>query len=156
MDREGNYLQIPLAYELWLEGVRWAYNGEALEYPDGPTFALSPQVALFLEGFAEQNRLLNFGHVLHLLHLFGYGRMERPELARQLTTVFARTGRPLRNAGAFCAFLTRGFTKTPAALDTKQVCGLLWSGHLLADLIHCWLSHTHASARDAAAGAERV
>src|SRR5438046_1352027 len=125
MDREGNYLQIPLVYALWLEGLRWARNGEAIEYADGQTFALSPQLALFLEGFAERPALPNFGHLLHLLHLLGYGRMQRPEAARELASVFARTGRPLRNAGAFCAFLCRDFPAAAGSLDTQQVGGLL-------------------------------
>ncbi len=145
MDREGNYLQIPPVYELWLEGLRWAWNGEALEYADGQTFVLSPQLALFLEGFAEQAGLPNFGNVLHLMHLLGYGRVQRPALAQELAAIFARTGRPLRNAGALCAHLCKRFPTAAGTLDTRQVCGLLWNSALLADLICRWHSNTHVA-----------
>ena len=76
MNREDNYLRIPWDYAMWLGGLRWSAAGDAVEYPDGEAFVLNPQIALFLEGLAGEGRFPHFGEVLHLLHLFGHGRVQ--------------------------------------------------------------------------------
>src|SRR5205814_6586908 len=81
---------------------------------------------------------LHFGQVLHLLHLLGHGRMHGPSRAAELAEEFVDAGYPLRNAGALCARLCREIHPVPAPVGVKQVCGLLWSTPLMADLLLRW------------------
>jgi hypothetical protein len=131
MSRVEQYLQIPEAYCRWLGGLRWSANGEAVEHEaDDPavglTFAMAPEIALFLEGFQAGGPLVCFGFVLHLLHLLGVGgrrlpeRPDEPLHVRQpmvLAQMFHELNRPLRNAGALCARLCR---EVPRASDPPE------------------------------------
>src|SRR5205823_672755 len=117
MSRVEEYLRIPEPYCNWLGGLRWSANGEAIESTAedpaiGLTFAMAPEVALFLRGLESGGPLVCFGFVLHLLHLLGAreatARAGEPFHVRQpaeLAHLFHELGRPLRNAGALCARL---------------------------------------------------
>ena len=61
MSRPKDYLQLPLRYCRWLGEMRWTPDREAIEYmADNPaivlTFAMSGEIALFLEGFHAGGR----------------------------------------------------------------------------------------------------
>jgi hypothetical protein len=102
------YLKVSGDYCGALNGLRWSTFEDALEYGDGKTFALTEEVAIFLEGFASGGRLIHFAFVLHLLHLL------------RRSPRFVMAGRLLRNAGAFGAVLCRaapGATGAPRASD---------------------------------------
>lgn len=150
MTRSVHYLRIEGHYGRWLGGLRWSDNGEAVEYDAaesevGPTFALSGEIALFLEGFAAGGEFIHFGSVLHLLHLLGYG--ERSGSGRgpgsapapaflRLARTFRQTGRPLRNAGALCAELCRAI---PRVADPPR----------LSDVVHDLNQYLAGSTRPA-------
>jgi hypothetical protein len=140
VDQEADYLLIPEDYAAWLGGLHWSRAGDAIEDETQATFALAPQVALFLEGFA--GTVPHFAHVLHLLHLLGLGtRRQRPHEAAELAETFRRLGRPLRNAGALCAYLCLGIPR-PRPADMKRVCGMLWSSSLMAEVVTRWSLRT--------------
>ncbi len=123
----GDYLVIPEDYGQWLGGLRWSASREVVEFcatePEiGPTFAFSIEIGRFLEGLAAEGDLPHFAHVLHLLDLIGFGlrRGENARLAPRLSGPFVRlaqafreTGRPLGNAGVFCAQLCQGVPRVP-------------------------------------------
>jgi hypothetical protein len=72
-----DYLGIPVVYGQWLGGLAWSPNGEAVEFladePEiGLTFAMSGEIARFLEGFPDGS-FLHFAFVLHLMSLLGCG-----------------------------------------------------------------------------------
>ena len=114
MDSETDYLLIPQGYAAWLGGLHWSPAGDAVEDEVQATFALAPQIALFLEGFGGQAP--HFAHVLHMLSLRGLGgRRQRPHEAVPLEWAFRTLGRPLRNAGALCAHLCRDMPPSRAA-----------------------------------------
>ncbi len=139
MNRAQRYLVIPTAYTTAFGGLRWHPDAEAIEYtpacvpqtgassePDeavGGTFAMTGEIELFLRGFATIDRPVCFGHMLHLLHLFG---LSRPDLrltrgtdaSGRLDSRFQALGRPLRQAGALAAWLCRGL---PRALETPEM-----------------------------------
>src|SRR5262245_30866728 len=102
----GLYLVIPADYAERLDGLRWSQRDAAIENRSGDTFAFAPQVWQFLEGFMSERPLLDFAHMLHLLYLLGIGPITRlPEQTGELVRAFLLAGRPLRNAGVFCAQL---------------------------------------------------
>jgi hypothetical protein len=103
-----DYHHIPDNYCLYFGGLRWSDSFEAVESEDGDTFALLPEIGLFLEGFAAGGRLIHFGFVLHLLHLLGKGKWPAPPAAAPLRKAMKESGQALRNAGALCAQLCRG------------------------------------------------
>jgi hypothetical protein len=102
------YLQVPRDYCRHFADLRWSAARDAIEFAgNGSTFALTQQVAQFIEGTAA-GRLLHFGFILHLLHLIGIGRREAPARAEPLRLAFrelAQSPGVLRNAGALCAKL---------------------------------------------------
>jgi hypothetical protein len=100
MSRAGDYLCIPADYVECLEGLRWSEAGDAVETAAGNTFAVSQEIALFLEGFASQRPLIHFGHVLHFLHL-----LKRGGTFATLRHAYEGTHRSARNAGVLCARL---------------------------------------------------
>src|SRR5262249_60080137 len=106
----------------WLGGLRWSDGGDAIEYHDAGTFALAPEIALFIEGFASNRPLVHFGFVLHLLHLLGYGKIAPPPQFLTLRKLFREVGRPIRNAGALCARLCDPIPDEPADLDVAEIC----------------------------------
>jgi hypothetical protein len=108
------YLRLCTSYCDELGGLRWSPQEDALEYRHGSVFAFSEEIAVFLEGFAANGRLVHFAFVLHLLHLLRHvDQMSPPGLTR-LCQAFIDAERPLRNAGAFCAVLCRD---VPEAVD---------------------------------------
>ncbi|WP_422926617.1 hypothetical protein [Singulisphaera sp. PoT] len=115
------YLAIPDEYARWLGGLRWSDNLEAVEYRAqgrevGCTFAMSEEIGLLLEGFRTREELIPFSYVLHFLHELGLGiRYSYTTQIVQSTSLsgeFHSLGRPLRNAGALLAFLTRDLERS--------------------------------------------
>jgi hypothetical protein len=115
MTRVERYLLVPAAYCEELGGLCWSATEDALEHPDGATFALAVEVVAFLEGLASQRPLVHFGFVLHLLRLLRHGRTRVPrhDFGR-LVRAYQEAGRPARTAGALAALLCRD---VPAAPD---------------------------------------
>jgi hypothetical protein len=138
MDPVSDYLLVPPDYCQELGGLRWARSGDAVEYPDGATFALAPQIGLFLEGFAAGRRLIHFGFVLHLLHLLGLGRSNQRWGNRPLGLAFLETGSPLRNAGTLCALLSAEVPGVAGPVTAATVCRCLASPALMVDLVCRW------------------
>jgi hypothetical protein len=121
MQAAKSYLRLSTAYCDYLGGVRWSSREDALEYPDGTTFAFTEEVAQFLEGLASGGRLLPFAYVLHLLDLLRSApRTVAPGIVR-LCRAFADAGRPLRNAGAFCAVLCRELPEAAGPVEVQEV-----------------------------------
>ncbi len=135
MKRPRDYLKIPLDYDGWLGGLGWTSNMEAIadaaaDPAIGLTFAMSAEIALFLEGFhASGVRPIHFGHILHLLHLLGLGTRDPGATlavgAEHLARAFREEGRPLRNAGAFCSWLCRSVPRVAYPPDVTEVCRTL-------------------------------
>jgi hypothetical protein len=124
MDAQG-YLKLVGAYCQPLGGLRWSSAADAVEFGDGETFAFSAEIALFLEGFADNRRLIHFASILHLLHLLRDGRRTlTPTLAR-LHQAYGQEGCSLRNAGAFFGVVCRGIPEVPEAVDVREVCDRL-------------------------------
>ncbi len=123
MSRVERYLTIPYVYGQWLGELAWSADLEAIEYRSegnevGCTFAVAEEISLFLEGFLTQQELIAFGFVLHILHRLGLG-IKTPflqEKHQELEVIreFRAQGRPVRNAGALFAYLTR---EIPRATD---------------------------------------
>ncbi|MBV8676148.1 MAG: hypothetical protein JO355_03145, partial [Planctomycetaceae bacterium] len=154
MKRPREYLKIPRDSSGRLGGLGWTSNMEAIAYEAadpaiGLTFAMSAEIALFLEGFhASGVRPIHFGHILHLLHLLGLGIRDPGATlavgAERLARTFREEGRPLRNAGAFCSWLCRSVPRVADPPDVAEVCrtlrqppsdplGLSFDGKRLAD-----------------------
>jgi hypothetical protein len=124
-----SYLHVPEGYGRWLGGLRWSVGGEAVEFPDGQTFAFGRELSLFLDGFASGRELIHFGHVLHLVHLLLRGPLHHDVvMPMDLAGGFAILGRPHRNAGAFCATLCQAVPGLPDPPDVEAVCLLLTAG----------------------------
>ena len=138
MSALGYYFHIPQDYAEYLGGLRWTANGEAVEYSDRSTFAFQSQLGLFLRGLATTRGLLHFGHVLHLLQLLGVGKHLLPGKAGVLEQIYRDTGRPLRNAGAYCGMLCQQVPLIPQDLDADAVCQQLYSGSLMAIVYVSW------------------
>ncbi len=99
-----HYLDIPRDYCEPLGRLRWSALADAVESHDGRTFALTPQLLAFLEGFAAQRPLIHFGHVLHFFYLL----RQRKDTHHNFTTLamaWEEAGRPSRTAGVVCALL---------------------------------------------------
>src|SRR5439155_247562 len=99
----------------------WSEAGEAIEDADGDTFVFNGELALFLEGFARGGRLIHIGFMLHLLLLLGRGRRTLTRAALRLARTFREEGRPLRNAGAFCAILFVAQLVSALALPPRRL-----------------------------------
>lgn len=100
-----DYLAIPASYCKPL-GLRWSESGDAIEFADGKTFALTQEVRAFLEGYASQRPLVHFGHILHLMYLLRVPRTE-PHDFRKLQEGWRLADRPARTAGVLAARLSR-------------------------------------------------
>ena len=133
MRRVREYLQIPDDYRTptrWLVGLR--RRGRR---PDGSTFAFAAEIALFLEGYALVGPLIHFSYMLKLLRRFdarlaepdapgrpGPGPGEPAQKSDALAIAFREAGRPLRNAGALCAWLCRDIPPVTDPPDTLELC----------------------------------
>jgi hypothetical protein len=145
MTRADAYLAIPRDYARSLGGLRWHPGGEAIEFAAespkvGLTFAMAPEVALFLEGFASARDLVCFGHILHMMTLLGCGDPEAGEAVEtgpddatralgHLARSFRGLGRPLRNAGALLAKLGRGIPTAAEPPEIRDVRAILTYGY---------------------------
>ena len=160
MNRVAEYLRISDDYEGNRYSLSWAPGGDAVERPDGSTFAFAAEVALFLEGYTSVGPLIHFAYVLYLLQRFdtrllepeepglpttGPGR-ELVEKSDSLASAFCEAGRPLRNAGALCAWLCREVPPVVEAPPASEVCLRLASPALAASL------STYRAATDPLAG----
>ncbi len=148
MIRAVDYLRIPNDYDGNRYSLSWAPSGDAIDRPDGSTFAFAREIALFLEGYASEGRLIHFSYILYLLYRFdsrlleieepglpttGPGR-ELVEKSDSLASAFRETGRPHRNAGALCAWLCRDVPPVVDAPDPSDVCTWLSKGSLASEL----------------------
>jgi hypothetical protein len=104
MDATREYLHIHPDYVAHLGGMRWAGNGEAIDYTGGATLAFTGEVVGLIEGFAKRRPLIHFAHLLHLLHLLLRPHPEASPFAR-LQQAFRTSGRLHRNVGALAAHL---------------------------------------------------
>jgi hypothetical protein len=120
-----NYLRLSREYCKFLGGVRWSAVDDSLVYPDGITFAFNEEVAQFLEGLSSGGRLIHFGHALHLLDLLRQPRAATHPEAARLQRLFGRAGRPVRNAGAFCAAVCRDLPEPAVPVYPEHVCDRL-------------------------------
>jgi hypothetical protein len=115
MDRVADYLRIPSGYAEAVDQLGWSAAGDAIEFWNRETFALTPEILGFLEGFASQRPLVPFAHVLHLQYLLRRGCLpSSPHDFSALSEAFRKAGMNPRNAGVFCAVLCRG---VPPALE---------------------------------------
>jgi hypothetical protein len=129
MSRARDYLRVPEDYVVCLDRLHWSEAGDAIETASGATFALTQEIALFLEGFASRRPLIHFGHILHLLHM-----LKRGGSFAALRHAYEATDHPARNAGAFCAQLC---TKVPPLADppfVQQIWHALMSSHYVIAL----------------------
>ena len=109
------YLAIPSGFAL-TNDLCWSTSGEAIEYADGRTFILTDAIPSFLEGYAAQRPLIHFAYVLDLLRLVLEPNVPMQGISlhhqKMVCEGFRSTGRQLRNAGAFGAWLTRKVSPT--------------------------------------------
>jgi len=154
--RAALYLQIPAEYCRSFGGLRWAQYGEAVEFLEGPgagrTFAFDAEIALFLEGLqTNENCVLGFGLVLHLLYLIGLGdramRLGKGpgRCLERITEPFRALGYPLRNAGALCGWLCRGAPHEADPPELTVVLEILTGGSWVPQMV---LSHRTLGAMD--------
>ncbi len=129
MSRARDYLRVPEDYVVCLDHLHWSEAGDAIETAAGATFALTQEIALFLEGFASRRPLIHFGHILHLLHM-----LKRGGSFAALRRAYEVADHPARNAGAFCALLC---TKVPPLADpppVQEIWHALMSSHYVIAL----------------------
>jgi hypothetical protein len=145
MNRSANYLRIPDGYEGNRYSLAWSASGDAVDRFDGSTFAFAAEIAQFLEGYSSVGRLIHFPYILYLLHLFdtkmlepglprfGPGR-ELLDRSEELAWAFHKAGRPLRNAGALCAWLCREIPPVIDPPDPGDLCLRLSNGSLASEM----------------------
>jgi len=163
MNRILEYLWIPEDSEGNRDSLSWSAAGDAVERPDGTTFAFAAEIALFLEGYTAAGPLIHFSGILFLLQRFGARLVEpeEPGLARSgpgrelvqksdsLAIAFGEAGRPLRNAGAFCAWLCRDVPPLADPPDLTELCLRLSSGPLMSELaVRRWATAPLGSERE--------
>jgi hypothetical protein len=134
IDSLRGYLAISQRAYLKLDGVRWSLHGDAVEFANGFTFALSSEIGLFLEGFASTHQLISFDLLLHALQLLGYGLAKLPAEAGYLAKLFKALKRPLRNAGALMGSLCEQIAPQPGVPDPASICKWLRSPPLMAEM----------------------
>jgi hypothetical protein len=115
------YLRLPDAYAEFLGGLRWSAQDNTLVYRDGSTFAFYEEIALFLEGFASEGRLIHFPLLLHVLQLFTQKKDEFIQRSGRLRQLFAAAHRPVRNAGILGAQLCREIPEFRWSVQIKDV-----------------------------------
>jgi hypothetical protein len=148
-----DYLCIPTNYLLRLSlhsltgpglaDLRWSPTGEAIEYKDGTTFALSTELALFLEGFATSGRLIAFAYLIHFVHLLRPGTRQLSDDLAVLSYAYIKTGR-LRNAGALAARLCTEVPGMDEPIDAELLCSQLSSAALMGEMCACRGLRRHA------------
>ncbi|MBL8792504.1 MAG: hypothetical protein JNM56_01225 [Planctomycetia bacterium] len=116
----GTYLRIPVAYAAYFDGLRWSENGDALETDQG-TFALTGEVALFLEGFLSSHRLIHFGYILNLIGMLGVGKLVTDTRALQFRRLLQECGGSVRNVGVFAARLCTDVPSVAEPIDLEQI-----------------------------------
>ena len=126
-------LHIPEAYGQWLGGLRWSTGGEAVEWPDGSTFAFGRELATLIDGFIAGRGPIHFAHMVHLAHLLLKGPLGSVPAPMDLAGGFALLGRPHRNAGALCAVLCEEIPGLPDPPDMEAVCRMLTAGAVGAE-----------------------
>jgi hypothetical protein len=115
--------------------LRWSAGGDAIETTDQETFVFSPQLCLFLEGFARVRSLIHFGYVLHLLYYLVKTNKDHPEPFQSFQATFHLTGRRLYNAGALCGHLCREVPPATGPLDPEALGRFLASPVRVAKLV---------------------
>src|SRR5262249_37737668 len=85
------------------------------------TFALAPEIALFIEGLIGSRRLVHFGYVLHLYALVGPRRTYRNSECVRCGKIFRETGMSVRNAGALAAQLCREVPAIAEPIDLDTI-----------------------------------
>ncbi len=102
------YLSIPQKYGP-TTGLFWSTQGDSIITWAGQVFAFTPQVSLFVEGFASQRPVPHFGYLLDLFRLLGFGDAPQGWTAipksLAIRKAFRATGASTRNAGAFLGSL---------------------------------------------------
>jgi hypothetical protein len=116
------YLRLSATYCDYLGGIRWSNDDDALVYRDGSTFAFCALIADFLEGFANGERAIPFGCVLHWIHLLQFGRRHPDAEVRRLHALFTALGSPWRNAGVLAAALAEGVPEPVRPPRLQHVC----------------------------------
>jgi hypothetical protein len=149
MNRVTDYLKIPQDYEGNRYSLNWSASGDAVDRPDGSTFAHAAQIALFLEGYCSSGRLIHFSYILYMLHRLNSRLLENEEpdllspigpsyvldmMLDSLASAFQKSGQPLRNAGALCAWLCRNVPPVLDPPDSRDLCTRLSNGSLASDL----------------------
>ncbi|WP_435009494.1 hypothetical protein P12x_000748 [Tundrisphaera lichenicola] len=143
-----DYLTIEDDYEANRYSLSWSTTGDAVERPDGSTFAFAAEIGLFLEGYALIGPPIHFSYILYLLQRFDSRLAEPeqpgdahgipgPELIRKsdaLAIAFRETGRRHRNAGALCAYLCREIPVEPDPPDMAKLCFRLSNPAMMAQL----------------------
>jgi hypothetical protein len=146
MESAAEYLRVPTDYLAWWAlcvgktsgHLHWSANAEAVEYADDETFALSPEIGLFIEGMTSSGRLWHFAYVLHFMYLF---QPRRPSVSDDLAILahsFAKTGRRLRNAGLLAAVLCERVPALDNPPDFQSLIRLLSSPALMSEMCASW------------------
>lgn len=153
--RAALYLQIPSSYCRSFGGLRWAQNGEAVEFLDGPeagrTFAFAAEIGQFFEGLLSGGGACPaFGTVLHLMGMFGLRGSPLAGLVasfhqERLAGPFRELRNPLRNAGALSAWLCRDLAGVADPPELADINELLNGGRWIPQMV---LSHPMLGAMD--------
>lgn len=118
------YLVLPEPVSQLGKGLAWSLDGEAIQRGDGTTFALTEEVLLLLEGFAQMRPPVAFGYLVLALGLLR-GRCGPPPgtsaAVDLLRATFQATGRSERNAGAFLGHLLNDVPSWPDAPTVWEV-----------------------------------
>jgi hypothetical protein len=140
-ERADAYLTIPEGYSLG--GLHWSSSGDAMEYSDGSTLALTEEIAQVLEGLFSCPPVPPFVYALSLLA----GVKDSPEellpIWRRLNWAYAvgRAGAAGRNLGLLIAEMCRTLSpadnppewrEVAAALDRLRRNGVRQRPHLVA------------------------
>jgi len=122
MSVAGRYFTIPVGYAAELDGLRWSDSGDAIELRSGETFAFATQIWQFLEGFTATRPPLHFAHILHLMRMLGVGPIAAADgPVAELRRAYLLAGRPLRNAGVFCARVCHDLAGTSLPVTNDEL-----------------------------------
>ncbi len=116
------YLRLSSVDAVYLGGVRWSSEEDALAYPDGKVFIYFAALADFIEGFSTAGRVVPFGCLLHWIDLLQDRRGHLAAEVRRLRNAFRATGMVYRNAGALAAALSAGLPEVADPPRLEHVC----------------------------------